>query len=73
MLCYTTVLQCMPIKSYIINQICTSATSNLDHSEARNDQGRRVKQEFKMNVMKLLRFGLPKIMFFLPFVRKGDF
>jgi len=44
-----------------------------DHSEARNDQGRRVKQEFKMNVMKLLRFGLPKIMFFLPFVRKGDF
>ena len=46
------------------------ATSSLDHSEARNDQGRRVKLEFKTIVKKLLRFESHNIMF-LCLLRKG--
>ena len=40
------------------------ATSGLDHSEARNDQGRRVKLELKKSVMTLLRYESHKISFF---------
>ena len=43
---------------------------DLDHSEARNDRGRRVKLEFKTYVMKLLRFESHNIMFLCLF-RKG--
>ena len=42
------------------------ATAGLDNSEARNDQGRRVKQELKNlpGMIKLLRLESHKIMFF---------
>ena len=41
--CYTTVL-CVHTKSYILDQIAPLfATSGLDHCEARNDEGHRVK------------------------------
>lgn len=49
------------------------AKSSLDHSENRNDQCRSVKQEFKNEVIKLLRFGLHYNLFFLSFVKWDNF
>ena len=44
------------------------STSGLEHSELQNAQRRCIKQELKKITMKLLRFGLNKIFFFLPHV-----
>ena len=49
------------------------ATSSLDHSEARNDHGRRVKQEFKNECDETANFWIAQDSVFFCFVWKGAF